>query len=215
MPAKLNKKGLSLTELIVASILITIVLAGVAGFSISLRQIEQTSGQAAVLNTRTSAAINHIKNNAFTAIGYKNDSGVRTDITEGTTPPPNFFSFRHDVLNTPIDYTDDEWTIYTDGGITNIMYVCTQESIDNGEGPIPMTLSGQPCEPPNGMDPDNLTLLNNVVNIIYEFDPNATAPEFYFYIQITTRSDPSKAADPLKNPEVTMEDSISPISHTW
>lgn len=198
-----NQKGLTLTELIVASILISIVLVGVAAFSISLKQMEQTTSEASLLNMQASSALSHIKNNAFIAIGYQGDPGINWD----TAATPPYFSFRHDVSNTPIQYDDDEWTIYTDGSIPNTLYVCTQ---DAAEGPVP-DISGA-CEPPDGTQPDNLVLLNNITAIDFTLE---TAGQFYFYVEITTRSDPSKVEDPLRNPEVTVYERISPVSHSW
>lgn len=214
-----NDKGLSLTELIVSVILISIVLVGVAGFSISLNQIDQTTGRAAVLNTQLIAAINHIKKNAFIAIGFKGDPGVVIDDTDPSTVP-NYFSFRHDVTGTPIDYDNDEWIIYVLDGVAPpyTLYFCRQLTVAAGEdGPVPNVGAGEPCEPPPPIgSSSNLTLLNNINDFQYDF---ITSGGFYFYVNLTTcydaaTCDPSDP-DHLKNPVFNIVERVSPISHSW
>jgi len=241
---KYNKKGITLTELIVSSIMIAIVMVAVAAFSVAIKQMQQTTGRLAPMTMRMAGAIEHIKRNAYIAQGYKNNPGVRTDFTEeanGGPDCPLYFAFRQeDPLTdppTPGDYSDDLWVIYTDGdddcvGALPQMYSCVQleSNYTNGDftdcyggggppGPcafVPDFTDDNPCDAIQADEDDNpIRLLDNIVGINYEFDPDGEAPNFYFDIEITIRYDATVLEDTLNNPEHTSHQLISPIAHTW
>ncbi|MCK5178564.1 MAG: prepilin-type N-terminal cleavage/methylation domain-containing protein, partial [Candidatus Omnitrophica bacterium] len=65
----MDKKGITLTELIVASILIGIVMIGVAAFSASIEQLHTSTNRSTILTMKTTATMNHITRAAYLAVG--------------------------------------------------------------------------------------------------------------------------------------------------
>lgn len=195
---------MSLTELLVASMLIGIVMIGVASFTSAIKQFQSTNERSSILEIRTSAAVNHIRRNAMVAVGYRNDLGMRC-----SGGSPAYFSFRQDRLATPGDFADDTWVIYTDGSTAGRMYVCTQNA---ASGPVPLTGGGQPCDPSG-----KPILLQNIqaIQFVCASDDATSALDLYFEINLTTRYDRLTAYNPVTNPQYSIDTRISLASHGW
>ncbi|MBI5415356.1 MAG: prepilin-type N-terminal cleavage/methylation domain-containing protein, partial [Candidatus Omnitrophica bacterium] len=69
------KNGLTLTELLVATILMGIVMAGVASFSLVVKQAGETTSSGTVLAIQTAAAMHYIKEDALSAVGDNSNRG--------------------------------------------------------------------------------------------------------------------------------------------
>ena len=198
-----SRKGLTLTELIVASILVGIVMVGIAGFSLSLVGIENTTNRTTLLVMQTSAAMSHITASASQAIGWIGNQGIAPAGANGV-----YRSFRLDKdvnqndNNTPGNYADDHWYIYTTIFGANGLFFCRQNA---GEGPNPAT-GGGTCTAG-----DAIQLLANLESWEHQLVPT----QAYVEIKLTTRFNPAQAAEPIDNPEHTFETRISPHAHSW
>ncbi len=213
----INKTALSLTDLLTAAILMGVVMLGVAGVNLSVKRIEKTSSQAALLTLQTATAMNHITQNGFQAIGTRLQPGIVFYKNPGsaTTGNPSYFSFRQD-LNlagtphnppTPLDYSDDRWVIYTDAGIPHQLYTCIQSAAVGG--PIPNFTGGGGG---GNCSTGGVVLLTNVATINYGI---ASTPDGYFDISIETRADANNPASPILNPNYTLDAHINPSGHSW
>ena len=108
----ITKAGLTLTELLVASILIGIIMIGVASFSVSIQQLHNSTNRTAILAIKTMTAMNHLVRDAYLTIGDESgDDWVRGVVTR-ILPPRTSLCFRHDADNDPSSYTNDQWTCY-------------------------------------------------------------------------------------------------------
>lgn len=210
---KTNSDGLTLTELLVATVIIGVVMIGVAAFSLGIKQMQTSTGLVTILETQLMTAMADIEKNATLAIGYADNPGM----VANAAAPPEYFSFRKDT-NTPADFSDDVWIIYfiqhpVVSSEEVFLYKCeapaTAANPDPASNP---TVSG--CDATN-----SLLLLQNVTYSDIEFslvqnsDPNNLA--FYFEISLKTRSEPEKSFDPIKNPEAVLSSRFSSSLHTW
>ncbi len=104
--------GLTLVELIVASMLIAIVLLGVVAFNLSLTQIQDESFKQSTLSIQASTAMNYIEDDISMAVGNNSNPGYRTR-------PGTLCLRRPD--NTPLDLNDNSWICYIfDSGNNNL-----------------------------------------------------------------------------------------------
>lgn len=71
-----QKQGLTLVELIVASMLIAIVLLGVVAFNLSLTQIQDDSFNQSTLSIQASTAMNYLKDDISMATGTRIKPGI-------------------------------------------------------------------------------------------------------------------------------------------
>ena len=186
-------------------------MLGVTAVNLSVKRMEKVTDQSTILTMQTATAMNHITQNGFLAIGSRNNPGIVFAVN--VPPTPSYFSFRQDINfttklpnNTPAVYTDDQWVIYTDGGIANQLYTCIQDAVITG--PIPNTNGA--CRASN-----NLTLLTNLATITYRLDTDTVTPNTYFYVRIETRANPAVAASPITNPSYALEARINPPLHSW
>ncbi len=102
-----SKKGVTMMELIIASIVSIIVLTSLASIDYSVRLMHQNAGSESMLSVETTAILQHISRNLLLATGDANDSGIiisggnaMSILQDQNTPP------------TPGDYTDDTWVYY-------------------------------------------------------------------------------------------------------
>ncbi len=107
-----QKSGLTLVELIVASMLIAIVLLGVVAFNLSLTQIQDDSFNQSTLSIQASTAMNYLEDDISMAVGTFNNVGFRTR-------PGTLCLRRPD--NTPLNLDDNPWICYIfDNGNRNL-----------------------------------------------------------------------------------------------
>ena len=223
-----NVAGITLTELIVASVLMGIVMIGVISFSLAIKQIQQSGSSTIFAQMKAANIINHIRRNAASAIGYRNNPGV-IECDETDSPPirppgqtsscsPFYFAFRHDINLTPSNYSDDRWIIYTDGNIPGKLYYCyqtggpfPQPGVDPLYPYIPKFGAGEPCELTKAQ------LLADNVSLTFNFhaDPSITKQELFFEITVYVPEDPTKPVDPVTNPEYSMTIHVYPQSSSW
>ncbi len=116
----MTKKGLTLTELLVSTVLIGIVMVGVASFSMTIKNLQESSNQSGITMLQMISAMRYITRDASFAVGEEGDRGVWVDdvgVSRG-------ICFRHDTASaTPGDYTDDTWVCYVHDN-TNVILRC-------------------------------------------------------------------------------------------
>jgi len=199
-----NERAITLTELVVASAMIGIVMVGVASFGSSISQLQSSTSRSVILGMRAKSVLARISDDAFATIGDNEDLGYRWRM-QG--PNSRSICFRHDVASTPSDYTDDTWTCYWRDN-DDILFLC---------GPNP-TVS--PNTPGNAVQCDGTgsrrRLLElrqrNFFNVVRQ---PIVAGDFnrrldYFEFEIFTLFDPSLTENPITNPRYDVTAQISP-----
>ena len=206
---KNNIKGLTLTELLIATILIGIVMIAIAAFSSSIGNMQRSSSKSTILILQTAAAMNRITRNAYLSIGSYNSPGIMYDQQENPDDR-QWIAFRQDTAHTPENYTDDVWIIYVKDLTKSRLYECRQTLLESGGAP---DLS-KACQPQS----DKIFVLSdNISKTFFDFKADRTLSTLKFYIEIKldTIYDPSKSMDPIDNPEYSLETRIFPPAHSW
>ena len=198
-----NPKGLTLTELLVAAILMGIVMVGLISVNYAIRRMENSTSEATILAMQTSAAMRHITRNGLLAVGHESDQGIRYHLA--ALPDISFLSFRQDIAATPADFTDDEWVIYTDAGEANRLYTCRQNASDGATPDLSGACSGA----------QRTMLLDNVNTFTYQLVRDPTVPSTYLEVSLQAQYDVGQPSNPLTNPVQELTVQINPPSHSW
>ncbi|MCD4779384.1 MAG: prepilin-type N-terminal cleavage/methylation domain-containing protein [Candidatus Omnitrophica bacterium] len=194
-----NKKGLTLTELIVATVMIAIVMVGVAAFTFAVKSIQGTSRKASITSMRLAAVMSKLRKDAMLAVGDINNLGI----VSNNTGDDRGLCFRHDADNDPATYTGDQWVCYVTYGTGDTgLRVC--EGLASAD-----TDCGQ-AGPPNDKQLIELTSKNY---FSISLDGQGRLAELQ--ITLTARDDSSAVADPLENPEYTLTTKVFPVGHSW
>ncbi len=193
-----KRNGITLTELLVASILIGIVMIGVASFSVSISKLQGSTNRATVLAMKTTAAMSRMTKDAYLAVGEEADRGVIAG--NGGT---GSVCFRHDTNNDPYDdYAGDTWVCYY-AHANRILYLCES-------GAVPPVDNWADC---NGADEVALLDLENT-NIVDVFEPQGTGLFEYVEINIPAIFSRAGAYHPIDNPRYTLTSQINPPGHS-
>jgi hypothetical protein len=192
---RLNPKdGLTFTELLVASILIGIVMIGVASFSFVVKQMEGATNKSTLLSMRLSGAMSQMRQDALLTVGDSSSAGIQT-YSNGAI---RAICFRHDV-NNPASYADDTWACYYYGNPDDVLKRC-----DNPPT-VPPTSDGQCNAAP---DVRQFISLSNIdfFNIVYDSDGRLD----FIEMTLTSLYDLSQSVHPVNNPEQTLTTRVSP-----
>jgi len=196
-------RGMTLTELLVASILVGIVMLGVASFSIALKHIQGGTSRSALLAMRTHAAMAKITKDAYATVGDATNPGIK----ERAMGQDRSICFRKDT-NDPSSYTDDTWSCYYRRrlGSSNNLWRCTEPTPPAKVPPANL------LECNNGGTSDLLLNLNNndYFTIVTDTDDRLEYIEFTF----TAIIDRSAAVHPVDNPLYTLVTRVSPPGHS-
>jgi len=217
-----NKKGLSLIELLAASILIGIVMVGVVSFSFSVKSQQDSTKKAANIVTDVTSAINYMKADAKKAIGDAIAPGIWCHADSGS-PANNdqcnrsgsdefYLCFRipdNNITPTITNYSDDTWSCYyQDMNDNNTIWKCTD----------PISTAGAPDFVPSNYtncsgDIDNIQLIKTInedfAKIIYR-----SGSILYVEVTIDGISDTTQALHPIKNPGHSVTAYLNPKSHS-
>ncbi|HPN87974.1 MAG TPA: type II secretion system protein [Candidatus Omnitrophota bacterium] len=185
-----QKKGLTLTELLVSTVLVGIVLIGVVSFNFAISQIERSSSKATILALETAAVMSQIVKDASLAVGFSADPGI-------INPNSTEIGFRQDVNGTPENYADDQWISYT--RYDKYLGICP-------EAPPVVSCFTPPVGP---------YISNKIFAVSFSLEQDKVAKTFYIDISLATIYDPAKAYDPITNPSVKMDARVSPKGHGW
>ena len=179
---KENSRAVTLVELIISSLIVSMVVAGVFSAEYALRRMNETGAKDATLNIQAQSVAESVRATVRTLHG---------DISAASNgfyfnQPTKTFCFRHDVLSagqyTPENYADDDWTCYTQIGVK--VYSCERS--------------------PASACPNTAFLVGELVSdqftnaVILALGPgittNSATGEYYFQMTFVGRLDPSAGA---------------------
>ena len=221
----MNNRGLTLTELIVATILIAIVMLGVAVFSTTIKGVQDTTDKSTLLAMHMSAAMSHMTKNATLAIGHYDPTPPLTPleglpVSQGIRIQPvplacpgstgqEYIAFRQDqnTPQTPADYSDDTWMVYYRTCIDdNKLFFCVADDINFTNNGLATCNSAI-----------DLVIAQGLVSAEFTLPIDRTPGNLNFYVtlKLKLRDDPTKPVDPINNPEMTFETHVSPPAHSW
>ena len=195
-----GQAGLTLTELVIASLLVGIVSLGIFSVDYALRGSRNAASDDALLAMRTWAAMEHITKNAKLAVGNVNSVGVAA--VQGS----NYLCFRQDVVSTPSDFSDDIWRCYS--GISNNIHTCTTTA---GAGPSACTATDEvigtyAMEDSCSADCDLFT---------YDLVQDSSLRKFYVEISLSNRLNPASPFHPMNNPSYTLQTRVFPEGQSY
>ncbi|MDP2654541.1 MAG: hypothetical protein Q8Q08_11015 [Candidatus Omnitrophota bacterium] len=191
---------MTLTELIVATILVGIVMVGTVSVDYAIRRTRQSTSFSGINSLETSATLLHISRNIALAVGDQQNSGI-FDLAGGGS---DGFCIRQDILTTPGDYTDDEWKCYT--RIAQRIHFCTKTAV---QGPLACVGTDETVGftvYDSGTGTDMFT---------YSITNNPATRDFYVDVTITSRTNPLAPSDPLKNPQYQVSTRIAPMGSSY
>lgn len=191
-----NSRGLTLTELLLATVMITIVMAGVAVWTTSIKQMRQTSQTTRYTDMKLAAVMKAIRKDAELAIGDTANPGIQTN-TAGAT---RSICFRHDTQLTPADYTDDIWACWYHHNSSPGLRRC----YDTPAGDVPPD-SNTKCD--NAASTRDYYTLDDIDFFTVTNDVDGKLENVT--ISLTAHDDRS-STDALKNPSKTVVARISP-----
>ncbi len=195
-----RNSGLTLTELVIASILVGIVMLGIYSVDYALRGSRAAASDDSLLAMKTWATMGHITQNAKLAVGDISDPGI------AASSGNNYLCFRQDTTITPNNYNDDVWQCYSK--LSNNIHACAKTA---GAGPSACANTDQiigtyALKDSCASDCELFTydvVLDNVLNKIY------------VDISLTNRLKPTSPSDPMSNPDYTLQTRIFPEGHSY
>ena len=187
-----QQKGITLTELIVASILVGIIMIGVISFSFTLKQLQTSTNNSTILAMHTSALMSDIERNAMLASGNLNNKGIDVSLDKKS------ISFRQDLAGTPDNPDDDKWFIYKaviDGDDHELIYCSNKDTPDDCQVGQARAIS------------------MNIKDVVFERDD----AQGTIHIKLVTIFDTHMLDNPnyIENPSYTMSSHISPQGQSW
>ena len=196
--------GLTLTELLITTVIVGVMMLGIVGAQMALQQSERGATRQALVSMRLSAMMTDISKNASLAIGNSFQPGIVINRTG--------FCFRQDrgaPLGTPADFTDDKWVCYTRIGTnlykceSNLSSRCEGEGEDQILGAVTTRTFTEFATPPT-------TTLPRLV-----IDETVSNQKMFFEFTLETRYDPSKPYDYLNNPQLQMTTRVVPEGYSF
>ncbi|HBR15475.1 MAG TPA: hypothetical protein DD723_08035 [Candidatus Omnitrophica bacterium] len=196
MPIK-NRTGLTLTELLVASVLMIVISIGVISVNLGINRLTNQNSVSTRMATELEAAMLAITKDASLAVGDATNFGIWTN-----QPVPSLnkdICFRQDVLNTSGNYSDDTYVCYSEIGRT--IYRCA-----NIASPSP-----SPCPVASRQ-----LILNAVRDVEFtnadDFFGMTSWPA-YMIFRLSTSIDVLSACNNTTNPCASLTTNISPTAH--
>ena len=193
------QKGLTLAELLVATILIGIVMTGVSAFSVFVKQARDSTGAGTILAVQTATAMHYLAEDANKAVGDSSARGV-------AFTSPESICFRHDVSD-PAVYTDDIWACYWYDAPSDALWKCA----DRNEGATIPTTDFVDCQA--GTGEVKLVTLDPAVPDYFEVVDDADGRFAYVDITLNTIADPGRPANTITNPTYQLFTRVSPPTH--
>lgn len=216
-----NRKALTLTELLVSSVLMGVVMVGIAGYSATLKRMFDTSDKQTILAMQAATVIGHIERNVVMSSGYLKTGEPNFSYVQFLGNPQDYWSFRTDPNNTPMQENDDTWAIiFRDvaGPDQYDLYACFQGvGVGPGLGP----------NPDNGNTPCGANRIRLVTNRLQSITMNRvinaspSVLDMYVDVDMTISQNPTCVAptvgcdDPFDDPAFRMTTRIPMTSHSW
>ena len=191
-------RGITLTELLIATIVVGIIMLGVASSDFAVRKNTKNQSAGALLTLNTRSIIEHISKNASMATGMKNDQGFY-NVTGAAVAAGNF-CIRQDIdisgnfLNTSGDYNDDNWKCYTVAA--NNITTCIKSTANKANACI---------------NTDNKYAS---LGALTTATPSFSSTTDVFSVVIINHDQPSNATTSVSNPGVTLTSQVVPSGHS-
>ena len=211
-----DKIAVTLTELLVATILMGIVMLGIVSVDFAIRQMSKKTSSTALLRMYTSSLMQEMAGNAALITGDPTNPGFLF------FPPgnPTRFYLRQDINaatglpnNTPQNTSDDGWICYdqSQGGANAInIYKCRFSSpVSTNNDCFNAAAFGRIIIGTTVDNPPSQRL-----NMQFLPDNNVPTQKYYLEISLTNRKYPSSAAS-ATNPEVSISTRVDLMSHSW
>lgn len=195
------QKGLTLTELLVATILIGIVMTGVSAFSVFVKQARDSTGAGTILAVQTATAMHYLAEDANKAVGDNSNRGVVFDSVTQLS-----ICFRHDVSD-PASYTDDTWACYWYDAASHGLWKCADR---NAAATVPPADFAD-CQ--TGTGEVKLVTLDPAATDYFEVVDDANGRFDYVDITLNTIANPARAANTITNPTYQLFTRVSPPAH--
>jgi len=191
-------QGMTLTELLIASILVGIIMAGAVSVDFAIRRGRKNMADGAKIAMELNAAMLQMTRDAMAATGDASSPGIVSDDTGAIFN----ICFRYDANMTPNSYADDEWICYSQDTTQKIIRRCIQTA---ASGP----LGGESACPAGSeritqMRSDYASPFFAVIQTGGEIDR--------IHFSLSTCADPSQAENPITNPCQSVTSSINPPS---
>jgi len=198
-----KKSGITLTELLVASVLIGIVMIGVASFGVSIKQLQGSTNKSAIIAMRVRATMPRLIKSAYLATGNQTDEGIWEDGNGANKG----LCFRNDENTppTPDSYADDTWICYFRGGNRDL-FLCDQDPVDR-----PPVGTGNECDFGGGAQ--LLLELETGAGDYYQIVRDGEGRIDYVEFTLQALYDQQSAYHPIDNPRYTLTTQISPPGH--
>lgn len=203
-----NNRGITLAELLVASVMIGIVIVGVASFSLAIRNMENSTNRTVVISLKTKTAMAILVKDASLAVGDPLDNGIATYDVGGNRS----ICFRQDADNEPSTYTGDLWTCYfqdATGALDGPLESC---------GTFPSASGNVPVQ--DNVDCDAGSLRKDILDledgapIWYDVILDGSGRLGYIRLDLQTIYNPSLPENPITNPRYTIHTKIVPQGHS-
>ena len=205
-----KKSGLSLLELVITTMVVAIIVVGIASMEVALRQSEKSTSRNALLAMRTSGLMFHIRKNIELATGDATSPGVvcTTVDLNGDCLPADTLYIRQEnqalpVATRTVNYNDDIWFRYRHLADHSLLFCRTDRVGD-------LNPVGSDCAP--GVIEENLGALFSM-DIHPQMD--RVAQDFFIQVTLRNRIDMARPADPFDNPQLNLTTNISPLSSSF
>ena len=119
--------GITLVELVISMVIITMISGGIFTALYAVQKMDSDATHRAALSMRVQAVAQHIRNNALRMHGDKTTPGWASLNASVVVDGDNYFCFRQGVSATPRDYSNDKWACYSmlkPGGTRTELYFC-------------------------------------------------------------------------------------------
>lgn len=203
---------MTLTELIVASVLVGIVTLGLVAAEQAVRMSRQSSNRDAQISAQLQAAMTRLTQQANATVGDTSDTGIY-QYSSGEDLSICFRSANGDANS----YADDRWNCWNTNTSTGLLTNC--EGI---AGLLPPTSCAAAGPIQWGTLTFNATTYTTFFTVVD--DTGATIPPVagvgeiirdrkiaYIQLELTSRADPSRPEHPINNPQYTLTSRISPV----
>lgn len=200
MTHRFRRNGLTLTELLVSTILIGIVMTGVAAFSVFVKQARDSTGKGTILAVQTTTAMHYMVADANKAVGDSSDRGVVSSAMQESV------CFRHDT-NDPTSYADDTWACYWYDAASDALWKCVTRTAVAGAPPAVFN----DCN--TGGAAIKLVTLDPAAAQYFSIVDDADGRFAYVDITLNTIADPGQAASTIANPTQQLFTRVSPPAH--
>lgn len=211
-----KENSVTLTELMVATVIVGVIMLGVTGIDIALRSSHLGTTRTGLVAMRTAAIMSHMAKTIRQATGFgdgadvNDDPGILVNFPPGfpvslIQPPPPVSPLWIRIDDHPVptpDFNDDSWFCYDYSGNT-LRYCKVPDTNTTCDGALPA--------PP-------LEVLGPAVNILVDHvrqDNPPNPPEFYVQITITNRFDPSAPRSLNSNPEYQLTTQVETPMHSY